>query len=211
MSFCTITPTRNDRPELLEFCKVQLDRMTVKPDQSYFIDYPPINGKFDLVSRVKQGVEQAKKDGHKYAFIIENDDWYSSDYFKSVQFYMDKGIDFIGSSSTIYYNLRNKTHQTFDHPGRSSLFMTGFRLEAMEGFAWPRAETVFLDLEIWRHAKRFSRYLTDKPLAVGIKHGIGLTGGKAHRMVMKHSDVHHGYLKSVVDPEAFRFYLTLVR
>lgn len=212
MSFCTITPTRNDRPELLKFCKQQLERMTLKPDQSYFIDYVPTSKNVDLVDRVKRGYEMAKADGHEYVFIVEDDDHYSSDYFKAFEAAMNRGDDFLGTASTTYYNLKNKTWQKFDHPGRSSLFSTGFRLKAMEKFNWPRSSTVMLDLYIWAHAKlqrNATKYFHNVPIALGIKHGIGLCGGKAHQMVLKHRDEHYAFLKSSVDLEAFKFYVTL--
>jgi len=212
MSFATITPTRHDRPKLLNFCKQQLDRMTLKPDRAYVIDYEPTSKNIDLVDRVKLGFEMASNDGHEYAFIIENDDFYSPDYFKSFEAAMQRGDDFLGTSSTTYYNLKNKTWQKFDHPGRSSLFCTGFRLRAMEKFNWPRNSTIMLDLYIWAHAKlskHATKYFHKEPIALGIKHGIGLCGGKAHKMELKHRDEHYAFLKSSVDLEAFKFYVTL--
>lgn len=212
MSFCTITPCRGDRPQLMQFCKQQLQRMTVKPDQSYFIDYPPKGTGFDLVERIKTGVDQARNDGHQYAFIIENDDYYLPDYFKSFEQAMKDGVDFFGCHTTTYYNLRNKTFQKFDHPGRSSLFCTGFKLDALAKFNWPRNSTVMLDLYIWtfsRMQKKALKYFCKEPIALGIKHGLGLCGGKAHKMNLAKKDQHYAFLKSSVDLEAFKFYLTL--
>jgi hypothetical protein len=212
--FCSITPHRGgERSRLLDFCKVQIDRMTLKPDYSYFIDYKPVNTNVDLVDRVKVGVEQAINDGFEYAFILENDDFYSPNYFKAFEPAMNRGEDFLGVATTTYYNLKNRTWQKFEHPGRSSLFQTGFRLAALKKFNWPTNKTVMLDLYIWAHARvsknHLTRYFHQEQIALGIKHGQGVCGGKAHGMELKHKDQHHAFLKSSVDLEAFKFYMTL--
>lgn len=213
MSFCTITPTRGDRPNMLEFCKWQIDRMNPKPDQSYFIDHKPFSTSVDLVDRVRKGVEFAINDGHDYAFILEDDDWYSPDYFRPFMKPMREGIDFLGVSTTTYYNLRNKTYQKYNHPGRASLFQTGFKLKALEKFKWPTNRVVMLDLYLWAYARmsrnKLSRFFHQEPVALGIKHGLGVCGGKAHKLKLRHSDQHHAFLKSSVGLEAFKFYLTI--
>lgn len=210
--FCSITPDRGDRPMFTNFCRQQINRMTLKPDHSYFIDYEPVSRNVDLVDRVKVGFDMARADGYEYAFILENDDAYCPNYFQAFKPAMDRGDDFLGTTSTTYYNLKNKTWQKFDHPGRSSLFCTGFRLKAMDKFNWPRNSTVMLDLYIWAYArlqKNMVKYFHKEPIALGIKHGIGLCGGKAHKIELKHRDEHYAFLKSSVDLEAFKFYLTI--
>ncbi len=213
MSFVTITPTRNDRPQLLAFCKRQLDRMEIKPAQSYFIDYEPKSKEFDLVERIKIGVQAAIDAGHEYAFILENDDFYSARYFNAFSKPMADGVDFLGTTETIYYNLVNRTWQKFQHPGRSSLFCTGFKLSALQKFKWPKHDTVMLDLYLWgysRMLKGSTKYFHNETIALGIKHGIGVCGGKGHTMKLKHTDQHHAFLKSHTDLEAFKFYESLI-
>ncbi len=213
MSFATITPTRGDRDKLASFCSHQLGRMELKPDHSYFIDYPPKNGAFDLVERVRTGIERATKDGHEYAFIIEDDDFYSPRYFNAFSKAMADGVDFLGTTETIYYNLANRTLQKFTHPGRSSLFCTGFKLSALQKFKWPKHDTVMLDLYLWgysRMLKGSTKYFHNETIALGIKHGIGVCGGKGHTMKLKHTDQHHAFLKSHTDLGAFKFYESLI-
>ncbi len=208
--FCTITPTRVDRPAFLEFCKYQLSRMTVKPDKSYFIDYPPISSSFDLVPRIRLGIEQAKNDGFDLVFIIEEDDWYGSNYFDNIP-----DVDFIGQDSSHYYNLRNNTHQEFSHPKRSSLFTTGFKISALAfGYQFPPHEYINLDVHLWSKAPKGwganrGSIAMRKTGAIGIKHGIGKCGGRGHKMVMNNKDLNWEWLKSNVDQEAFIFYKTL--
>lgn len=204
MKFCTITPDRNDRPELTEFCKFQLSRMEVKPDHSFFIDYKPKNDNVDIVARVWQGIYEASEMGFDLVFIVENDDFYGTNYFNSIP-----DADFIGTPETFYYNLRNKTYQVFEHAGRSSLFTTGFKISALRGFK-PNYNSRFLDIDLWRHA--FDKKLTTgwrETAAIGMKHGIGLCGGKGHTMMMKHSDNSMEWLAEHVDSTAFEFYKSL--
>src|SRR6188768_3634196 len=103
--FCTITPTRGDRPELLEFCKHQLKRMTVRPEHSYFIDYEPTANVVDLTPRIKEGIRRAQRDGFDQVFIIEDDDYYSPQYFEAMCFNKNTPANFLGIQRTIYYNL----------------------------------------------------------------------------------------------------------
>ncbi len=203
MTFCTITPTRSDRPQFLNFCKHQLSRMNTKPSKSYFIDHPPKNGEVDLVSRVQEGIKLSKADGFDLVFIIEDDDYYKADYFDNIP-----DADFIGEQSTTYYSLRNNTWQTMEHQGRSSLFTTGFKISALEGFNWPKQTEKFLDISLWNHAQRKKRAWRNTG-AIGIKHNVGLCGGIGHRLVMKKSDPQREWLKDNVDLESWTFYQSL--
>jgi len=200
MKFCTITPDRGDRPQFLEFCKHQLGRMVTKPDKSYFISTTPTNDSFDLVKRVKLGIQLAKQDGFDLCFIIENDDFYPADYFDD----MPDG-NLIGTEKTTYYNLRNNTFQEFTHLKRSSLFTTGFKISALGGFNWPADDYPNLDMRIWAQRRGTMR----ETKAIGIKHGIGKLGGRGHSMTMKYSDANWGWLEKNVDADAFTFYKSI--
>jgi hypothetical protein len=203
MAFATITATRNERPKFLAFCKYQLSRMNTKPDKSYFIDYPAIDGKVDLVLRIKKGIELAKADGFELVFIVEDDDFYSKNYFDNIP-----DADFIGEPETFYYNLRNNTYQVFDHPKRSSLFTTGFKISAIEDFRWPHDEYKNLDVALWAHNQK-KQIAWRSTGAIGIKHGQGLCGGNGHKWNMKNKDKDWEWLSEHCDPESYAFYKTL--
>lgn len=208
MSFCTITPTRKDRPQFLEFCKHQLSRMTVKPDHSYFIDYPPDSIEVDLVQRVRNGILQAKHDGFQQIFIIEEDDYYPANYFEAMK--MNPNDQFIGSLTTYYYNILKRRYQLISHSARSSLFTTGFTYNAIEFFNWKRIRPsdIRLDIHLWEHARKFQRKFV-VPGAVGIKHGIGKCAGAGHWKELKEADPDQVWLKNHVDSEAYIFYQTV--
>lgn len=205
--FCTITPSRGgERPKFLDFCKHQISRMTIQPKESFFISHPPVSETPDLILRIQLGIAAAQKAGIDICYIIEDDDYYSSYYFEVAEM---GDNDFVGFDKTIYYNIKNNSYNEIDHPHRSSLFCTGFRISALKRFSWPPDHAVFLDMDLWRYASRYNTKVIDKPMAVGIKHGIGITGGKGHSMDFPLKDPDWKYLKSKVDQEAYIFYKSL--
>jgi hypothetical protein len=213
MKFATITPDRGDRPQLLEFCKHQLSRMNTPPDRSYYICTDPSpDGRVDIVPRIREGIRRAKQDGFDLVFIIENDDYYPKTYFDHLP-----DADFYGANRTTYYNLRNHTWQTWSHPGRASLFTTGFKISSFERvIKWPEDNLNYLDIHLWKQFTSVWGYKpqnykisTQERAAVGIKHGIGKLGGNGHTMTMKNRDNDFSWLKKSVDPQAFIFYSTL--
>lgn len=206
MSIAAITTTRGDRPQFLEHCKYLVSNMH-GIDDHIIIDRPPHNNQPDLTQRVKEGVEEAKRRGHTWIFVIEDDDFFPVDHVLRVWNYLDKS-DFIGCEFTYYFNLRNRTWERTKHPNHSSLFCTAFRVSAMDTFKWHLADKVFLDRDLWRFAKRFRRSFIEST-AIGIKHGIGLCGGRGHVQKMPNKDPDLKWLKSKVSPESFEFYSKL--
>lgn len=211
MKYCTITPNRGgERNELFQFCLKQLQKMNGghHVTNAYIMNDRPISDQCDLIPRVKYAVDLAIRDGYEYAFIVESDDYYPADYFN-----FEMNADFIGFEKTVYYNIRNRSHQNITHSGRSSLFCTGFRLEALKGFNWPADHVPFLDLALWKFAKEKKKKvkLIKQPTALGIKHGIDKCGGKAHKWDMRNKDHDLSYLKSHTDEESFLFYTDLMK
>lgn len=212
--FCTITPDRGDRKPFMDFCEKQLKRQTVKPDASYFMDWPPADNRKDISARLLYGVAKARQDDYEKVFIVESDDFYRVDYFEQVLKLWAKTErpTIIGCSQTIYYNLKNNTYETYNHEFRSSLFCTAFDMSALKKFPWDQLEeqATFIDQTLWKWMTRHGQtILYDQPFAIGIKHNMGLTGGKAHKMILKNRDPNRTYLQSAVDKEAFEFYQSL--
>lgn len=190
----------------MEFCKYQLSRMNLKPDKSYFIDYPPKSQQKDLVERLLKGISMARSDGFDFAFVVESDDFYPSDYFEKM---FHPKFDLVGDDYTMYYHIRNNGYHEQKHPHRASLFTTGFRISSLAGLTLPRG-SVFADIEIWNYAKR--KRLLRKFVnggAVGMKHGVGVVGGIGHRQKYRKFDHDWSVLASKVDSEALQFYKDL--
>lgn len=210
MKYCTITPNRGgERETLLSFCANQLIHMGAV-NNSYIMNDSPKSTDCDLVPRIKQGIEFAKKDGFEWVFIIESDDSYPIDYFARYLPYMDR-YDFIGDQNSLYYNIKTKRYRAFKHPRRASLFTTAFRVSALHRFKWPPDNTLFLDIKLWQYAKNFKCKFIDSG-AVGIKgHGFGKHGGKGHTMLLAHEDPNLAFLKSAVSDVNFLFYTDLMK
>jgi hypothetical protein len=84
----------------------------------------------------------------------------------------------------------------------------------MKDLQWQRlirTKTPFLDIEIWKYAKSTSKRckFIDDTGSIGIKHGIGLCGGKGHKMEMNNKDPDMTWLKARVDNDSFEFYKQL--
>lgn len=204
--FAVIIPTRGDRPKLLDNCFRQLRRMTLKPDLIHCVDWKPVSNDFDLVERVYDGVCKMKAAGFDLVFIVEDDDYLSSDYFE--RFGDTTEADFFGDDLTYYYHLKQRAFVSLPHPKRSSLFNTGFRISTLEGFQW--GGDVFLDIRLWKWAqqkKLRTRFVNSG--AIGIKHSLGLCGGKGHTMRMPHQDPKMEWLGKRVDAESLEFYKSL--
>ena len=215
MNYCTITPCRGDRPELFQFCLKQLQKMNGgKPvNNAYLMNEPPKSEEMDIVPRIRQGIEMAKKDGFEFVFIIENDDYYPADYFSL--FGDLSNIDFVGYSDTVYYNIKTRSYEVLKHHERSSLFCTGFRISALDRFDWEiiKSNEKFLDVKLWDYCMLYSKnykLLSGNP-CIGIKaHGQGKAGGKGHIINLKEKDPDLKALSYFVDKEAFEFYTQLM-
>lgn len=174
----------------------------------FHINHEPLTPGFDLVDRIKRGVGMAAAERIDWCFVIENDDFYPVDYFDQFLPFM-KESDFMGDDHTTYYNLQNCTYRTFDHPYRSSLFTTAFRISALNNFDWPTNDKPFLDIDIWKYARHKRRKFIDSG-ALGIKHGLGLCGGKGHYMRAKHEDFGLSWLQRHTDEIGFEFYSRMI-
>lgn len=204
-TFASLTPSRGDRPQFIDHCFKQIDRMTVKPDKIYHINYHPESESYDLKTRLHRGYLKAKEDGIEWIFVIEEDDYMPSDYFEKFLPYMDK-YDFIGQATTIYYHLGARVWREQNHVHRSSLFTTALRVSAMANFDWAKAAMVFIDLDIWNYARRKGNCKFIQTGAIGMKHGQGLCGGIGHRQTSGNQDPEMLWLKERVDLSSFEFY-----
>lgn len=206
MNIATITPTR-DRKPLLEFCKKQIAVQNYIPGNCYYMAFDAETEKPDLTKRIREGYGLAKRDGIDWVILCEDDDAYPIDYTKRFLPHMDR-YDFIGDQASLYYNIKTRRYQVFNHPRRASLFTTAFRVSALDKFRWPPDDTVFLDIKLWNYAKAFKCKFIDTG-AVGIKgHGIGKNGGKGHTMKLRHEDPDMSFFKSKVSEWHYEFYKT---
>jgi hypothetical protein len=208
MSHALLTVDRGDRKPMFDHCLWQASRFVSSYDRHILITRLSKSIAPDLTERFKEGYDEAVKCGVDFIIVIESDDWYHESYTHQIAKKFE-GADFIGSEFTFYHHLGNRTWEKTHHPNHSSLFCTAFRVSAMKDFKWHTANKVFLDLDIWRYARKFRRSFLELP-AIGIKgHNFGLTAGKGHRQVMANKDPDLSWLKARVDEKSFEFYKSL--
>lgn len=204
-----VIPDRGDRPQFTENCLRMMASQTIKPSQIIHVNDTPKSQLPDITFRYRTGYNQVNSDIDLIAFI-ENDDWYSEKYLEqSLQFWEDLGKpDLLGRTQTIYYNLNERAYFTMAHSNRSSAMNTLIRPRL--NINWCKDSEVYTDLHLWYNVPNLHKVIIEQPLnCLGIKHGVGLCGGKnhtdyLHRYVNKDNDMH--WLMSVVDSKSFNFY-----
>jgi hypothetical protein len=188
-----------------------INRQTLKPGKHFIIDYPPLNDEIDIHNRIELGVSIAVNEGFKYAFIIEDDDYYPDSYFHSMMDTFNHGYDITGIYKTLVYNLCVKHFQVFRHNNYSSFFCTAFKLPLPQKWDWP--VTLYLDKPLWKFAWSDMKPKLTKiiPMPVNIKHNIGKRAGLYHFDTKSLSlpDTGLNLLKSIIDTKSFQFYKSI--
>lgn len=212
MKLGSLTCTRGEerkifKPQLLR----GIEKQSLKIDEIIIIDYPPISDKNDLFDRFTIGICEAIDLGVDWLYVFEDDDYYSESHTKLLSNYSKFGI--CGLNQTIYYHLKFKGHRLQKHGNRASLFATAFNPRSIFPFFKDKKEAKYLDVELWDWAHNInlsSNLIPNRFTCIGMKHGIGLCGGKGHTsMSYAKDDAEQSYLKNRVDPTAFEFYKSL--
>jgi hypothetical protein len=214
-----VVPTRGDRPEFLNHCKKQIHRQTYCPDEVIFVDHEPARRDLvDLTGRYRLGISKARQKGCNFIAFWEDDDWYDEKYLEwMITSWKNNGRpEILGISSSFYFNLKSMRGARFDHSGRSSMFCTCLSIgeNKWNGLSWPLDNERFLDLWIWRkwQLSKVAIPFNEKIYTIGIKHGVGLTGGGGHNVdanfyANDYTDNYNkDWLKSKIDPFSYQFY-----
>lgn len=209
MKIGVLIPTRGDRAELLKFALNQMERQTRKPDVIEVVNDPPVNQDKDITWRYRIGCERIFAKGVDVVLLIEDDDWYDPTYIERLVAEWEKSgkPQIFGIEETTYYHLGIKAYNEDKHPGRASAMSTLLTRDVLD-MKWPRDNYVFTDIELWKNLKG-KTCLFERLLSLGIKHGIGVTGGIGHNKQWtgyNKKDPELTWLKTVVDEEAFEFY-----
>jgi len=204
-----IIPDRRDRKSLLNHCLFMIGGQTRQPDFIELVNFNPTNEKTDLTKRIRLGFESLKLKGCDCVLIMENDDFYSSNYIAMMLFswqQIGKPLIF-GTDHTYYYHIFKKEYSLLKHSGRASLMNTLISCKAF--INWPNDNEVFLDTFLWKQLKG-KTFSPTKPISIGIKHGIGLCGGSGHdKMRFQFKDKDFDFLQQHTDIESFNFYKSL--
>lgn len=208
---------RGDRPRFLHNLNRMIEKQTLQPSCVHFVDYPPNDDLCDISKRYRNGYEYLSSlPNIELIIIMEVDDYYSPNYIETVynQWLLNNKPDIIGQSYTIYYNIRMFSYFMFNHLERSSMMNTAIKSRLK--IAWPVDTEPYTDTHLWMTQKHLSKVIF-KPEAItciGIKHGVGMTGGSFHTTKLhRYQSIHKGvvdlnkeFLKRNMDEESFKFY-----
>ena len=186
MKIAVIIPTRGDRPKFLKQCHKLIARQTRKPDEIIVVDYAPKGGMKDITQRYKKGIEIATKRGCAAAIFWEDDDWYHPTYIEWLLNAWSKHNHppVFGVSETYYYHICATSRLYMGHTGRTSAFCTLVKLPYKH--SWPADYYAFLDMHFYKKGLVTTiKFPKNKILAIGIKHGVGYTGGGGHNARFK--------------------------
>lgn len=200
MKITCIIPTRGDRPGFVEQARRQIARQSRIPDEVIVVE-----NETGVTGNVRAGYEKV---AHGLVQIWEDDDLYGRSYLETIEREWQPGFDLIGFEQTMYYHLFRNEWKIMTHPGRASLFQTAIR--AGLDISWPDDSENFLDLKLWQMPGLRKRLIRGYG-AVGIKHGIGKTGGSAHKEGFRYDyKDHNGSLLKLIT-QGDKFYEELVR
>lgn len=225
MKIGVIIPTRGDRNGFLEnalrMLKAQI-ALTVSQKNIYshvqmrwedviVVDFTPENGKKDITKRYRIGYDKLRGRGLDAIFFWEDDDWYSPMYISvMISEWIKAGRpDLFGTAYTIYYHLKLEKYFKFEHYDRASAMNTLIVPDLV--VPWPADDEPYTDAHLWLHM-RGKTFTPAQHIAIGMKHGIGLTGGGSHVDRLhryKHGD--SGLLLANLDRESLKFYNDVTR
>lgn len=206
-----VIPTRGDRTVFIERCLFMMYRQTLKIDKIEVVDEQPKSNDKDITYRYRKGFESLFKQGCKVVFLIEDDDWYSEDYIKTMydQWLHLRKPQILGVGNTTYYHLNRSEHTTMTHKFRSSAFSTMVTKDVMN-INFPKDNYPFLDISLWQQLKG-KTFIPKSTICLGIKHGIGVCGGSGHNPGFKYQnqDENYSFLKKIIGQD-FNFYKKMI-
>jgi hypothetical protein len=207
-----VIPTRGDRPKFLSQAKKLLNYQTKKPDETYIVDFPPVNGIIDITKRYHMGITHLTQT-LKCDLVIfwEDDDWYSKDYIETISsnWVNYNKPDMIGFGKTIYYHLFTKKYIVINHPTKASACCTAVSKNILN-YKFPDDSHPYLDSFLWKQSSNNIVLPVNNFQHIGFKHGIGMTGGGGHKTNWEkynQDDTNLDLLKNTLDTESMKFYL----
>ena len=219
MKIGVLIPSRGDRTKFLNHAKWLLDQQTRKPDEILIVDYPPKSNDYDITPRYRYGCQELFNRGCDIVFFWEDDDWYSSEY---IEFMLNSWIDagkpkIFGIGYTYYYHILVNKYRKFTHSHKSSACCSMVTNEILR-ISYPKDNDPFLDTAMWKQLSPHPHVplctvSPEKIYHLGMKHGIGLSGGAKHHDKNGYNrnffdDSNLNLLKKNIDEKSLTFYNT---
>lgn len=205
-----IIPDRGDRPKFLLNCWRMMFNQTHKNIEILIVNHPGKEGICDITPRYRFGYDYFRGKGFDAILLIENDDWYAPDYIEvMLKTWVENGKpDLLGTNYTIYYHLKQRAFFTMEHFDRASAMNTLIKSDL--DLSYPADNDPYFDIHVWKTQKGIT-FRPEKTIAIGMKHGVGLCGGRSHVDRLnryKNQDLDFIFIKSIMDQESYLFYST---
>lgn len=204
-----IMPHRNDRPLFLEQFHRIIAKQTLQPAFIEIVDYEPVSDEVDITPRYRLGYDNLRNKGLDIIAFMEVDDFYVPDYLEIManEWVKNGKPTMFGPNYTIYYNLRLKAHFTFNHTRRCSMMCTMMKPDL--NVDWGPETNPYTDSYLWIRCTDRVTFTPEKILCLGIKHGIGMLGGRWHIEGLEKYCDNSIDLKTLMDDEDYSFYNNL--
>lgn len=218
LKVAVIIPDRGDRPDFLSHCEWMLDRQvgvrTAFRDghidlTKVIVNYQAKSDVCDITERYRTAYHSLDGMDYDCVLFMENDDWYSPYYITNIisAWMIDGKPDLFGIGYTYYYHIGINKYIKFDHPRRASMMNTLIKPDLK--FEWCADDYPYTDAWLWNKIKNRKTWLPEMPISIGIKHGIGKSGGEYHRTKLErynNDDSDLSFLSSIVDQKSLEFY-----
>ena len=209
MKIGLVIPSKPGRELFVLQSLAMIQRQTLQPDLINLVD-EQTDLKTDITYRYRVGIEQLKEAGCDLIIFWENDDYYANNYIKTMvkEWRKNKKPLLFGIGQTIYYHVKKKKYTILEHNNRASAMSTMIHKDLFIDF--PEDTEKFFDIHLWRNGLG-KTFTPTKPINIGIKHGIGYSGGKGHSDKFKYDneDLDMKWLKQKTNKETFAFYKSL--
>ncbi|MCE3278017.1 MAG: hypothetical protein K0S44_208 [Bacteroidetes bacterium] len=212
-----IIPSRGDRPQLLDNCLRMLKNQTVQPEIIELVNHLPESKECDITKRYREGYDRLRNKAIDVIALMEDDDYYSPQYLESMLGVWEKKKrpDLLGTDYTIYYHIKLFSYFIMHHMERASAMNTLIKPDL--NFEWCPDNEPYTDLHLWDLVSKGKLngvvFHPTKHYSIGIKHGVGMCGGRSHtdrlhRYQGNHStqDYSKDFLREHMDAESFNFY-----
>lgn len=223
--FSVITPMR-DRPRAFELCRRWVLRQTILPPQWVIVDdgniplhkdlvsepfityirRPPSSAKWTLKENMLTALKYVKYD---FVIMVEDDDWYSPEYFEVMLSYFEEGYNLIGQGDHIDYHLPTRRYCLWKNRHHASLCSTGFTCNLFDTIkrGCEYLKSPYLDLWMWKAYNGKKKVFLGKQVVIGIK---GLPGrlNIAQEVYFSHIDKDFSFLKSHIGDD-IKYYLEI--
>ena len=212
MNITVLIPTIRGRENFLQHAKSLIAEQTLQPTNIIVVDDEKMINGYDVAWRYLIGIERCKEIGSDVIIFWEDDDWYKYTY---IEFLIKNWVlagmpDIFGIERTIYYNIVKRRYSMFHHSGRASMMMTMVNGNIAPN--WLESHNQYVDMALWKHAKHSHKTMDvpfQRPVAIGIKHGIGDCAGGGHawpKDKFQYIDTDLKFLSSIIDADSLNFY-----